>query len=165
MRFLKILTIACAFVSSGAVAQFRSEQAENHYDVRQSVMRSSDGLLFGWLDLSRLSMHHSYSLSYSSFGGQGLSLGMYTNSLMYKISDPLDVRFDVSLMHSPYSSFGNRSDFSGVFLNRAELNYRPSENMLLQIQFRQVPPMYWLDPGFSSRVFGGYQWDHHEEDR
>jgi len=164
MKLRIIFTLGSLLFASGALAQFKSEQPENRHDVSKSMMRSSDGLLFGWLDPSRLSMHHSYSLSYSSFGGHGVSVGMYTNSLLYRISDPLDVQFDVSLMHSPYSSFGNSGDFSGVFLNRAQLNYRPSENMWLQIQFRQIPPMYWWNGGLSG-YSGGYRWDQREEDR
>lgn len=138
---------ALALVIVPARGQFKSGTPATTA-VSSSVMRASDGLLFGWLDPSRLSMKQSYSLSYSTFGNQGLSVGMYTNSLAYQISGPLDVRFDVSVLHSPFGLPGNMPDFSGVYLTRAQLNYRPTENMWLQIQFRQLPAMYWWNSGY-----------------
>lgn len=140
---------ALVLVIAPAHGQFKSGTPATT-GVSSSVMRPSDGLLFGWLDPSRLTMRQSYSLSYSTFGGQGLSMGTYTNSLAYRISGPLDVQFDVSVLHSPFGLPGNMPDFSGVYLTRAQLNYRPTENMWLQIQFRQLPAMYWWDNGYSS---------------
>lgn len=163
MRLVKMIILGICLAGI-AQAQFKGQRPESHTNVGEAVIRPSEGLLFGWLDLSRLSMRHSYSLSYSSFGGQGLSVGMYTNSLFYKFSAPLDVRFDVSLMHSPFGSYSNSGNFSGIFLNRAELNYRPTDNMWFQIQFRQLPAMYW-GSGLSSGLYDGFRSDFLEEDR
>ena len=83
-------------------------------------------------------------------------MGIYTNSLYYKLSEPLDVQFDISLMHSPFNSFGKRNDLSGLYLSRAQVNYRPSEDVLFQIQFRQLPSLYWLwNSNRYSSFFGG----------
>ncbi|HWP83101.1 MAG TPA: hypothetical protein VNN76_10655 [Bacteroidota bacterium] len=143
----KLLGLAIVLVAAGSVAfgQFKAN-IEPKPTVSESLVRPDDGLIFGWFDPSRLTMRHSYSLSYSSFGGRGLSLGVYTNSLYYQISAPLDVQFDISVMHSPFNSFGKeyQNQLSGIYLSRAQLNYRPAENMLFQIQFRQVPAMYWM---------------------
>jgi hypothetical protein len=112
------------------------------------MIRPDDGgLLFGWFDPSRFTMHSSYTLSYTTSDGKGFSLGTLTSSLAYHISNPLSVQFDVSLMHSPFNNLGGRfaNDISGIYLTRAELNYRPSKNTLLQIQFRQLPAMYWYN--------------------
>jgi len=155
MGRVKAMVVMMVCVSAPLLAQFK-QQVESRPSVSESLVRSGNsGLLFGWFDPSRFSMHHSFSLSYMSAGGQGLSLGVYTNSLYYKISDPLDVQFDVSLQHSPYSSFGDTRDFSGVYLSRAQLNYRPAENMLLQIQYRQLPSMYWWGMNRSSMFYNG----------
>lgn len=139
---------AVVLLVNSAPGQFKAATTPSSTGVSSSVLRGSDGLLFGWLDPARLSMHHSYTLSYSSFGGQGLSMGMYTNSLAYRFSDPLDVRFDVSVLHSPFGLPGTMTDFGGIYLTRAQLNYRPSENTWLQIQFRQLPAMYWWNSGY-----------------
>ncbi len=136
-----------------AQGQFRTSTSSGPH-AGDSMVRSDDsGLMFGWFDPNRLIMHQSYSLSYTTMGGHGMSIGMYTNSLMYQFSDPLSVRFDVSLVHSPFGNFGGKfgQDISGIYLTRAELNYRPSQNTLFQVQFRQVPTMYWMP--------GAHSWD------
>lgn len=153
MRRLNSIVILLACFSGLALGQFRTA-TESRPTVSESLVKTEgDGLLFGWFDPNRLTMHQSYSLSYMTGGGRGLSLGVYTNSLFYQVSRPLDVQFDVSVMHSPYSSFGNAKDLSGIYLSRAQINYRPADNMILQISYRQLPSMYWWGGGQSSSSF------------
>lgn len=168
---MKKLTVSCGFIAvvlcfTTATAQFKSP-AEPQPSVSQSILRSDNGgLWFGWFDPSKFNMRQSFSLSYMTFGGQGMSLGVYTNSMMYKISNDLDVQADVSLMASPFSSFGKQAQnsLSGLFLNRAEINYRPWKNTLFQIQYRQLPSVYGLGTGYGlgSYFFGGL--DRYQED-
>jgi hypothetical protein len=147
MKILIKTAIVLLIFSGTAVCQFRS-QPEARSSVAGTLIRSDDGGLFlGWFDPSRLTIHNSYSLSYTTSGAQAYSLGELTSSLAYQISNPLSVQFDLSLVHSPYNNLGGNfaKDIAGVYLTRAELNYRPSKNMLLQIQYRQLPSMYWLN--------------------
>jgi len=147
MNILIKTMIVLLILSAIAVGQFRY-QPEARSSAGESLLRQDDGgLLFGWFDPSRLSVRNSYSLSYSTSGGKGYSLGELTSNIAYQISNPLSVQFDVSLVHSPFSNIGGSfaKDISGIYLSRAELNYRPSKNMFLQIQFRQLPAMYWLN--------------------
>jgi hypothetical protein len=140
-------TIVLLIFNSIAVCQFRS-QPEARSSAGESLLRPDDGgLLFGWFDPSRLTIHNSYSLSYTTSGGKGYSLGELTSNIAYQISNPLSVQFDVSLMHSPFNNLGGNfaNDVSGIYLTRAALNYQPSKNMLLQIQYQQLPAMYWLN--------------------
>ncbi|HLF20562.1 MAG TPA: hypothetical protein VI704_07215 [Bacteroidota bacterium] len=166
MRTVLGCAVAILLIVSTSNGQLKS-RADQKPSVSESIIRyDNSGLLFGWFDPSRLTMRHSYSLSYSSFAGQNLSLGVYTNSLFYEFSDPLSVQFDVSLMHSPFNSFGPEfsKSFSGLYLSRAQLNYRPTENMWLQVQFRQVPALYWLgNPGYYSPGFFNSIERHEEE--
>jgi hypothetical protein len=152
-----LLAVMLCFTT--ALAQFKTS-IEPRSTVAESILKSDDGgLLFGLFDPNNFSMHHSFSLSYQTFGGQGLSMGMYTNSMMYRFSDNLDVNADISLMASPYNTLGKQyqSSLSGLFLNRAELNYRPWKNTLFQIQFQQLPANYMLRSGFlgGNYFFGG----------
>ena len=147
MKILINTTIALLVFCAVAVCQFRS-QPEARSSVGGSLIRSDDGgLLFGWFDPSRLTIHNSYSLSYTTSGGKGYSLGDLTSSLAYQISNPLSVQFDVSLLHSPYNNLGGNfaNNFSGIYLTRAALNYQPSKDVFLQIQYQQLPAMYWFD--------------------
>jgi len=147
MKILVKTAIMLLVFSTIAVCQFRS-QPEARSSAGESLLRPDDGgLLFGWFDPSRLTFHNSYSLSYTTSGGKGYSIGDLTSNIAYQISNPLSVQFDVSLLHSPFNNIGGNfaNNISGIYLTRAELNYRPSNNMLLQIQYRQMPTMYWLN--------------------
>ena len=139
-----------------ASAQFKST-IDPRPTVAESILRTGDGnFLSGLFDPGKFNMQHSFSLSYSSFAGQGMSLGVYTNSMQYKFSDDLDVRTDISLMTSPFNSFGKdaQSSLNGLFLNRAELNYRPWKNTLFQISYHQYPASSWLNPGYGYGLGG-----------
>jgi hypothetical protein len=162
-----LLAVTLCFTT--ASAQFKSTM-EPRPTVAESILRTGDGsFLSGLFDISKFNMHHSFSLSYMSFAGQGMSLGVYTNSMQYKFSDDLDVRTDISLMTSPFNSLGKdaQNSLSGLFLNRAELNYRPWKNALLQISYRQIPAAYWLGSGYGYG-FGGmnsfYGIDRYQDD-
>ena len=143
----KICRVAVAalvvWCTSQANAQFRS-QVEQEPPVADAMMRQTEpSLLFGWFDPSRFSMHHSLSMSYQTIGGQGMSMGMYTNSMIYQFSDNINARADVSLMYSPYNSFSafgsKKNDLSSIYLSRAELSYRPWENVLVRLEYRRIP--------------------------
>lgn len=157
MKTIVPLLLAVLLVNGIAFAQFKTK-LNDEPSVSESIVRSDDsGLLFGWFDPGKLKMSQSFSLSYQTFGNQGLSLGVYTNSLSYQISNPLSVQMDVSVVRSPYSSLG--SDFtkslSGIYLSRAELNYKPSDNMLFQIQYRQLPAsLYYGGYGYGGSYWG-----------
>ena len=166
-RVFGCAVVALLLSTSGTVAQFKGSN-ELKPSVSESMNRSGgDGLILGFFDPAKFSMRHNFSLSYSTFGSNSMSLGVYTNNLMYQFSDDLELQADVSLMHSPFNSFGKQfqNDLSGVFLSRAELNYRPSKNTLFSIQYRQLPPMYWLGNGYyRPSMFDGidrYQGDIH----
>jgi len=155
---VSLLAVMLCFTT--ASAQFKST-IEPRSTVAESILRSDDGgLMFGLFNPNNFSMHHSFSLSYQTFGGQGLSMGMYTNSLAYKFSDDLDVKADISLMASPYNTLGKQyqSSLSGLFLNRAELTYRPWKNTLFQVQFQQVPAGSMMGYGYmgGNNFFGGF---------
>lgn len=157
MKALVYSLTAFAFVFGVASAQFKAKTSEQP-NVSESLIRSDDnGLLFGWFDPGKLKMSQSFSMSYQTFGQNGIALGVYTNSLSYQVSDPLSVQMDVSLMHSPYNTFGDKlgKSLSGIYLSRAELNYKPSENTLFQIQFRQLPAsLYYGGYGYGGMFWG-----------
>ena len=136
-----VVVLGVSFMAHESVAKFKRTAAEEP-KVSESFIRPAPASeWFDFFNPDNFKMRQSYSMSYSAMGGQGIALGMYTNSLQYKISNSLDARVDVSLQHSPYSTFDRRvqNSLSGVFLNRAEINYRPAENMLLRISYQQVP--------------------------
>jgi hypothetical protein len=156
MTVSKVLLTTLLLTASVVVAsaQFKV-RPETRPSTGSSLVREDGGsFLLGWFDASRFAMRQSYGLTYSSMGGRGISVGEYTNSMMYQISDPLSLQFDVSLTHVPFSSYGDKFNkgLSGLRLSRAQLDYRPSENTLFQIQFRQIPAGAYLRgwPGYGT---------------
>jgi opacity protein-like surface antigen len=148
-----IAVVAAALVcASASMAQFRS-QVEGAR-VSDGVASQGSSLFFGWFNPERFHMSHSFDLSYSTFGGQGMSLGTYTNSMTYQFADNLNARADLSLSFSPYNSFstfgGKKNDLSSLYLSRAEVNYKPWENVQVRFQYRQVPyGNYYYSPFYN----------------
>jgi len=134
-------------LTSLTFAQFKSQGEQP--SVAQSLTHpTSINNFLGLLNSDNFMMRHSFSLSYLSSGGTGLSIASYTNSMFYKISDPLNVRFDVTMQGSPYGPSAYQNALSGVFLSRAELNYKPWENFLIKFEYNHLPMNYygWNSP-------------------
>ncbi len=124
--------------------------------IREGMINTSDNFILGLINPANFSMKHSYSLSYSSFGCNGIALGVYTNSMMYKLADNLNIAVDASLVHSPYSSFGKnfQNDISGIFISRASVQYNPWKNFSVSLQYNRIPDyfypgMYRYNPFYS----------------
>ncbi|MCF8241043.1 MAG: hypothetical protein K9J16_06630 [Melioribacteraceae bacterium] len=142
MKKLLLVIFIISFVTVNG--QFK-EDYNKKVDIKSGILSSTpNSSIFGFFNPQNFSMHHSVGMSYSSFGGNGIALGTYTNSMAYKISDKLNVEVDASLVNSPYSSFGREfsDQINGFYLSRAQINYKPAENWNLILQFRQVPGGY-----------------------
>lgn len=152
MKIFTLVVIGLVLMFGTASAQFKSQ--EQQPSASQSLVHplTSVNSFLGLLNPDNFMMRHSMGFSYMSSGGQGLSLASYTNSMFYKIADPLNIRFDVTLQGSPFGQYGSarQSDLSKLYVSRAELNYRPSENFLVKVQYHQLPFGYWGRYPFSS---------------
>ena len=140
-------------VTAPAEAQLRETAQQNSSVVTQlydtgSAATNALGNLFGAEDFQ---MGHSYQMSFSSFGGNATSMGMYTNSMMWQFNSELAARVDVSMAHPLANSgaFGNQE--TKVFLRNAEVAYRPSENVQVHLQVQQSPYGRYASP------FGTYR--------
>ena len=153
-----VLLLFGLLLAAGANAQFKS-QVEDQAPVSDAFIHESSPSLFGWFDPNRFHMHHSFSFSYQTVGGLGgMTLGTYTNSMQYDVAENLTARADLSLSYSPYntfSQFGGKNDLSSLYLSRAEIDYRPWENVLFQMEYRNVPYGYY-SPFYNPWMHGGY---------
>jgi len=139
------------FFSIITEAQFRDE-LNNSMNIKSGILNnSSSGSLLNFINPDNFSMHHSFGMSYTAFGGGGVALGVYTNSMAFKFNDQLKLETDLSLVNSPYSSFGKdfSKNFNGVYLSRAQLTYKPFDNMSVIVQYRQIPGGYYSPFGYS----------------
>jgi opacity protein-like surface antigen len=157
MKSLSLVMVVCLTVlaAAGARAQFKPDAAHPSEESGGLITQPPSTMMFGWFDPSKFQMHHSFELSYQSFAGQGMSLGTYTNTMMYQFADNLNARADVSMSFTPtntQSAFGTKgsNNFSGIYLKNAELSYRPWDNVKVQLQYSQLPyGSYYYSPFYS----------------
>jgi len=104
--------------------------------------------------LSSFNMRHSYSLTYSSLGKNSFAIQAYTNTISFNLSDNLSFEMDASIVNMPYSTLGRnfQNYINGIYLTRAQLNYKISEKSNLQIQFNNKPFILY-DNYFYDRSF------------
>ncbi len=149
----KILPILfLLLISSQIFGQFKDEM-DTKISIRNGIGNNSQSSLFtGFFNPNNFQMNHSFSMSYSAFGNQGLALGVYTNSMSYKFTENLNVEVDASFVNSPYSSYGREhaKSLGGVYISRAQLNYKLSQNSNLMIQYRRIPNGYYSPFGYYS---------------
>lgn len=109
--------------------------------VSDGLIDYDSGSLFSFLKSENFLMKHSFSLSYSAFGNEALSLGVYTNSMFYKFNNNLNAQLDVSFVQSPYSTLGKefQKSIDGFYISRAAVNYKPWNDVLISVQYRNLP--------------------------
>ena len=149
----KLILIIFLLCATALLGQYK-ETGIQTTSVKDGITNKSSNYLFGFLNTNDFTMRHSFSMQYSSFGSQGLALGVYTNSMFYRLMDNMDVQLDVSLIHSPYSTFGEafQKDISGLYISNAAINYRPWKDFSVHLQFRNTPYYY----GYYSPFYGMY---------
>ncbi|MEN8192901.1 MAG: hypothetical protein ABFS12_08795 [Bacteroidota bacterium] len=139
---LRKIIFILLFISTASLAQFKDGD-KNSATIRNGITNYSPSSFFlDFFNPNRFQMNHSVSMSYSSFGGQGLALSTYTNSMAYYFTDNLNIEVDASLVASPYSSLGtdHQNSINGIYLSRAQLNYSPIKNMNITVQYLNQPP-------------------------
>lgn len=151
----KMMILFAAVISLNSYAQFK-EPGFPTESIRDGIVDHSTGSLFGFLNSDNFTMRHSFDMSYSAFGNQGLALGVYTNSMMLKLANNMNFQVDASIVQSPYSSFGRefQDQLSGIYITRAAFNYKPWDDVFISIQYRNLPMAYhYSDYGFYSNRF------------
>lgn len=150
-------------------AQFKSD-SDTKIDLTSRMIKTpTSSFVLGFINPNNLFMNHSFSMSYMSAGGNGLALGVYTNSLYYKISDKMNVLLETSIVNSPYSTLGREAanSINGIYIRRAEFNYRISKNSSLSIQFSNDPTRTYSPFGYGNyygdRNFGRFLINNEDE--
>ena len=157
MRKMKVIAALLMVALLPALASAQLKDSEKTIPFSQLLTHglSAPRGLIGMIGLNpdRFSMQHSYSLSYLSMGGHGYSQGVYLNTMSYRFADPLQVSLQWGIMNQPLSSMGVPAMYqSGFFLSGANLEYKPSKNVSLGVQFNSYPGGYYYPyrPGYSA---------------
>jgi hypothetical protein len=131
-------------VLSAAQSQGQFRDGVQSYDEYSATVATTPGnnTVGDWMNLLNMTMSHSYSMSFSNFGGQMQNLNAYTNHMNFDISERFNAQFDVSVLHSPFgnSYMGAQNDFGAkIIIDQARLDYRISDNAHISVQFSQRP--------------------------
>ncbi len=99
------------------------------------------GFLDQLFDSNKLSISHSYSLSYYTAGGKGYNQGLYLNTINYQFSDPLLMQVRFGYLHQPFggSNMISKETNNKFFVQRAMLQYQPFKNTTLVIDYQTYP--------------------------
>lgn len=151
---IKHIVLILLIITSISYSQFKDK------DITPTIFDgitnySPSGFLSNFLNPDNFQMNHSVGLSYSTFGGSGVALSTYTNSMAFRLTENLNVEVDASLVASPYSSFGqaHQNEINGIYLTRAQLNYKISENSNLMIQYIKPAPGMYYNSSYNSSPF------------
>lgn len=147
-KLLLILVLVTAFAT---FAQYKDTGIEPP-SVKEGIVTENSNSVLGFLNSNDFIMRHSFSLNYTTFAGQSISMTSYTNSMFYRLMNNLNVQLDVSVLYSPYSTLGNQfqKDVSGVYISNAAINYYPWKDFSVHLQYSAMPYGY----GFYNPYYG-----------
>ena len=144
-------------------------QFKGYNDKKPSTYnKSSNNLILGFINPKNFSMRHSFNVSMQNTMYGNVSLTSYINSMNYRFSDKLNVSADVKMQYSPYASSVLGSDYSnslqknlsGIYLSRASLNYKISENASINFQYRRYDESDYFggmnNPFYYNSGYNGY---------
>ncbi|MGF1671110.1 MAG: hypothetical protein ACFCU6_11735 [Balneolaceae bacterium] len=152
---LGLLILFCS--STYADAQLREDLRS--YDAFSGTVTHAQSPKSGpgnFMNMLNMTMSHSYTMSFSNFGGQMQNLNAYTNHMAFDLTDKLDAYVDVSVIHSPFgNSFMNNDSAFGaqIVIDRAMINYQLSPNTNISFSFSQRP---YYSPHGSSFFNSGF---------
>ncbi len=158
----KILIVFLMFIGT-AFSQYK-DPAFPTSSVKDGIVSGYTNSLFGFLNSDNFQMKHSFSLSYSASGANGLAMGIYTNSMLYNFSNNLNVQADISVVNSPYSTFGKnfQNNLNGIYLSKAAINYKPWDDFYVTFQYQNSPLNYYSPYGYGNyrnNFFSGFNDD------
>lgn len=159
MKRISLLAIVFFATAVIAEAQFRKDLTYNPEEYTTTLShQGSQGSVGSWMNLLNMTMSHSYSMSFSNFGGSMQNMNAYTNHMFFDISDRLNAQVDVSLLHSPFgNSFMNNDNLgTQIIIDQARLDYRLSSNAMISFQFSQRPAYYGFGPYGRSPHYSPY---------
>jgi len=147
----KLLLLFVLVTSTVTFSQYKATGIEQPR-IKEGIVTDNSIAIFGFLNSDDFIMRHSFSVDYSTFAGQSISLTSYTNSMFYRLMNNLNVQLDVSVLYSPYSTLGEQfqKDVSGIYISNAAVNYYPWKNFSVHLQYSAMPYGY----GFYNPYYG-----------
>ena len=138
MRILYTYIIIFSILCGGLWGQLKSQVPKQN--VGAMITGNNLSTTVPLLDPTRFDMHHSFSMSTMSLGGQAMNVAAYTNIMTYELNHNLHLGTRFSLVQpTGMMGPGNYGLNNTQFLYDANLQYRPSENTLIEFKMSNRP--------------------------
>lgn len=141
------LLVVMVLVGSTVFGQLRSDlmAPPQVTSIAASTQSKPLGSVGSWMNLIPMTMSHSYSASFGTFGGQTMNLNAYTNRTQFQFTDRFTGEMSLSFLHSPFgmSPFATSQQGNGLNgqfqVDYARLNYQISDKAMISVEFSQRP--------------------------
>lgn len=162
------LLVVMLLVGSTVFGQLRSDlmAPPQVTSIAASTQSKPLGSVGSWMNLIPMTMSHSYSASFGTFGGQTMNLNAYTNRTQFQFTDRFTGEMSLSFLHSPFgmSPFATSQQGNGLNgqfqVDYARLNYQISDKAMISVEFSQRPyGAYGMSPygyGYGMNPYGAY---------
>ncbi len=138
MRILYTYIIIFSILCGGLWGQLKSQVPKQN--VGAMITGNNLSTTVPLLDPTRFDMHHSFSMSTMSLGGQAMNVAAYTNIMTYELNHNLHLGTRFSLVQpTGMMGPGNYGLNNTQFLYDANLQYQPSENTLIEFKMSNRP--------------------------
>lgn len=151
MKPISFFALLLCLTTLSLRGQFKSQTEQRPLDVRGGIT-SASSTFFSLFSPDRFSMSHSYSLMYYTGGGTNGSLGMFNNTMNFKLADPLFLKVDLGVMHQPFGGPKNAPNQNARFMHGAELIYKPNNKFQMNVGY-SVSPFYYNGFGMYDNPF------------
>ncbi len=139
-RAIVILGLGGLFLLHSSANAQSGETKQSSIFKANEFVKKPEGFLKYLINPAKFEMQQSYSLSFTSVGGRGYNQGLYLNTMNYRFSDPLLMQVRIGYLHQPLGGNQLMSDQNGkVFLQKAMLQYKPTENMSIILDYESIP--------------------------
>ena len=97
------MLVIVSFTSNIAFGQLKRQ--DKPIEIKQEIVRPFQNRTFGLsiFDPTKFNMDHSFSMSFFSIGGKGVSQGLYLNTMSYQLSSPLLLKLQWGIQNFPYN--------------------------------------------------------------
>ncbi len=118
-------------------AQFKKDNLVNPADILLNK-NEQNGILS-----NNLQIHHRLAMGYSSSANNSMMGAEYVMGLAYQFEAPVLLAMELGVMNIPFSSMPLPSEEkTRVYLKSASLEYQPSEDFRMKLEFNSYPSGY-----------------------
>lgn len=161
-RSIASVVLLVMMISSTGYAQLRSDlmAPPQVTSIEASTSSKPLGSVGSWMNLIPMTMSHSYSASFGTFGGQTMNLNAYTNRTQFQFTDRFTGEMSLSFLHSPFgmSPFASAQQSNGLEgrfqVDYARLNYQISDKAMISVEFSQRPYSAYGPYGYGANPYG-----------